>query len=103
MTNKYSVEITVDATIYSKASIFRACYKFTDRAYIFLSRTENKPNYILVSITMKQPQDDPEKMIQEINNELIDQNIREILELEFGPIRNLIVAQAFSEGNLLDD
>jgi His-Xaa-Ser system protein HxsD len=91
MTNKYSVEITVDATIYSKASIFRACYKFTDRAYIFLSRTENKPNYILVSITMKQPQDDPEKMIQEI------------LELEFGPIRNLIVAQAFSEGNLLDD
>jgi His-Xaa-Ser system protein HxsD len=92
----------VDTTIYSKACLFRACYKFTDRAYVFLSRPDDDPNSIVVSITSKQIGCDPRQIIREFSNELIDQGTREILEEEFGPIRNLIVAQAFSEGNLLE-
>ena len=91
-----------DTAVYSKSSVFRACYKFTDRAYVFLSRPDDDPNSIVVSITSKQIACDPRQIIQEFSNELIDQGTREILEEEFGPIRNLIVAQAFSEGNLLE-
>lgn len=93
----------VDTAIYSKSSLFRALYKFTDRAYIFLSRSDDDSNSIVVSITSKKNSDDPHQIIQEFGNELIDQGVREILEEEFGSLRDLIVAQAFSEGNLLDE
>jgi len=90
-----------DSAIYSKASVFRACYKFTDRAYLFLSRPDDDSNTIVITIKAKKSGDDPNILIQEFCNELIDQGVRESLEKEFGVIRNLIVAQAFSEGNLL--
>ena len=90
-----------DTAVYSKSSVFRACYKFTDRAYVFLSRTDDDSNSIVISIKAKNADDDPQELVKEFCNELIDQGVREILEKEFGPIRNLIVAQAFSEGNLL--
>ena len=38
----------------------------------------------------------------EFRNELIDQQLRCTLEQQFKDVRTLIVAQAFSEGNLLD-
>ena len=95
-------KIVLDTRIYSKASIFRTCYKFTDRAYIFLAYYKNEPKSIIVSINVKNRHKEIKKIVQEFKNELLDQNIREKLENEFGPIRNLIVAQAFSEGNLLN-
>lgn len=91
----------VDTNVYSKSSLFRACYKFTDRAYIFLACSNDYPHSIVVSIKPKKSSNDPNLLIQELCNELIDQGVRETLEEELGPIRNLIVAQAFSEGNLL--
>jgi len=93
----------VDTSIYSKSCIFRTCYKFTDKAYIFLSRTPDDPQSITVSFTLKSSIEDLNRIILEFQNELIDQSTREILEDEFGPLRDLIVAQAFSEGNLLSD
>ena len=41
------------------------------------------------------------RAIGEFFNELLDQQIRFSLDAEFAPLRTLIVAQAFSEGNLL--
>jgi hypothetical protein len=43
-----------------------------------------------------------DSLVGEFCNELTDQQLRVVLEKEFGELRTLIVAQAFSEGNLLD-
>jgi His-Xaa-Ser system protein HxsD len=102
-TDNTSYSFKVDTTIYSKSCIFRTCYKFTDNVYIFLSRSPDDADSIIVSITPKSSIEDLNRIILEFQNELIDQNTREILENEFGPLRDLIVAQAFSEGNLLSD
>jgi His-Xaa-Ser system protein HxsD len=97
------IDLDVDTHIYSKTSIFRACYKFTDRAYIFLSRSTEAPDYITVSFAPKSEGEDLHRIVGEFSNELIDQVLREALDERFGPIKNLIVAQAFAEGNLLED
>ena len=45
---------------------------------------------------------DPKPTLELLVKDLCDQALREDLEREFGAVRTLIVAQAFSEGNLLD-
>ena len=45
---------------------------------------------------------DERQLTGDFLNELLDQALRERLEAEFGPVRELIVAQAFSEANMLD-
>jgi His-Xaa-Ser system protein HxsD len=43
-----------------------------------------------------------DSVLTAFTNELGDQQLRNLLENEFGQLRTLIVAQAFSEGNLLN-
>jgi His-Xaa-Ser system protein HxsD len=95
------VTVEVDLSIYSRRSILRSCYKFTSRCYVFLSRTEDA-DWLVVAFLAKSQGEIPAALIGEFYNELLDQQIRENLDLEMGPVRELIVAQAFAEGNLLD-
>jgi His-Xaa-Ser system protein HxsD len=93
--------IEVDLSLYSLRAVFRACYKFTNHCYLFLSHTED-PAWLAVTLLAKDGTQPACKLAGELYNELLDQQIRETLSLEMGPIRELIVAQAFAEGNLLD-
>jgi His-Xaa-Ser system protein HxsD len=95
--------LSLDTTVYSRTCILRACYKFTDRAYLFLSRQPDAPHIIVVSIRNKEGTHRSEAIAGDFGNELIDQALREVLDERFGPIRNLIVARALAEGNLLMD
>lgn len=97
-----SIALEVDTSIYEVSAILRACYKFTDRCYVFLARCLESPHIVSVTLSAKQAGGDLEVIVGELCNELLDQQIREALARESGPIRELIVAQAFSEGNLLD-
>jgi His-Xaa-Ser system protein HxsD len=81
-------------------AVSRAAYKFTDRCYLFLSRSE--PGWMKVTLGTKDEKQNLASLLGEFCNELLDQQIREDLAKEAGPIRDLIVAQAFAEGNLLD-
>jgi len=94
--------LTVDLSIYELESVLRACYKLTDRMYAHLSRDPATPESVRVSVLSKAPGDDLEVLIGDLCNELLDQQIRTALAREAGPIREMIVAQAFAEGNLLD-
>ena len=97
-----SVALEVDTSIYEPRAILSACYKFTDKAYFFVSRCPEAPSYFAVLISSKDKCEDLGRLVGEICNELIDQQLRQSLAREAGSIRELIVAQAFSEGNLLD-
>jgi His-Xaa-Ser system protein HxsD len=96
-----SVAVDLSISIYGIDAIFRAAYKFTDRVYIFLAHSEAEGT-LVVTLTAKDDRVDLGLAVGDFLNELIDQRVRANLEVEAGPIRELIVAQAFSEGNLLD-
>lgn len=97
------VSIEVDTSLYALDAIFRATYCLTDRCYIFLSRIPESPDLISVTLMVKGSKVEVRPLVGEFWNALVDHQIRLTLSREVGPLRELIVAQAFAEGNLLDD
>lgn len=93
--------LQVDSTLYELDAILRACYKYTDRCYLFLTRDPGTEGLVNIFFMSKR-QSDLSEVMGDFCNELVDQSLRLALSQEFGPIRELVVAQAFSEGNLLD-
>jgi His-Xaa-Ser system protein HxsD len=94
--------LEVDTSVYDLSAIFRACYRFTDRCYLFLARCETDRGWITIALASKSPEVDLSNAVGDFCNELIDQQLRGALMQETAPLRELIVAQAFAEGNLLD-
>jgi His-Xaa-Ser system protein HxsD len=100
-----SVSIEVDTQLYALPAVQRAAYKFTDRYHVSMHRLDGvNPPRVTITLTPKSSgvQVDERQLTGDFLNELLDQALRERLEAEFGPVRELIVAQAFSEANLLD-
>lgn len=95
-----SLVIAVNSDLYSREALFRVCYLFTDRCYLFLSQEEGSP-VIRVCFTSKSPETDLSRLAGEFSNELINQKVRLDVAAETKAIRELIVAQAFAEADLL--
>ncbi len=93
--------IDLDASVYDLTSIFKTCYLFTDNCYLYLTRPSKEK--IVVRIKPKPESNrDIASVKGEFLNELINQRVRNVVNSETGKIRELLVAQAFSESNLLD-
>lgn len=98
--NDDSLVIAVNSDLYSREALFRVCYLFTDRCYLFLSQEEGSP-VIHVRFTRKSPETDLNELAGEFSNELVNQKVRLDVAAETKAIRELIVAQAFAEADLL--
>jgi len=96
-----TVAIQVGLDVYALPAVLRACYQLTDRCYFFLRR--ETPGTVTVYLQSRSPDQPAQDWLGTLSNELLDQQIREHLAREAGPLRELIAAQAFSEGNLLDE
>ncbi len=96
-----SLCVSVDTSIYSLDSLFRVCYAFTDRCYLFL-QPEGRASVVRVRFTRKTPGCDLSQLAGEFSNALIDQRVRLQIAAETRAIRELIVAQAFAEADLID-
>lgn len=90
--------IQLDTTLYTESAIFRTCYKFTDRAYLFVRR--DGADQIIVELRSKDAKEPLGDVAGAFLNELIDQQIRADLAVETQVIRDWVVAQAFVEADL---
>jgi His-Xaa-Ser system protein HxsD len=97
-----SLVVAVDSGLYAHEALFRVCYLFTDRCYLFLSHEEGSP-IIQVRFTRKCPETDLNQLAGEFSNELINQKVRLDVAAETKAIRELIVAQAFAEADLFGE
>ncbi|HEX8162889.1 MAG TPA: His-Xaa-Ser system protein HxsD [Pyrinomonadaceae bacterium] len=93
--------VGVDTALYTLEALFRVCYLFTDRCYLFLSQVEGAAA-VEVRFTRKSPETDLNEMAGEFSNELVNQKVRLDVADETKGIRELIAAQAFAEADLLD-
>ena len=96
-----SLVVAVNSDLYSREALFRVCYLFTDRCYLFLVQEENSP-VVQVRFTRKGHDTDLNEIAGEFSNELINQKVRMDVAAETKAIRELIVAQAFAEADLFD-
>ena len=91
--------VAVDLSLYSQTALLKATYKFTDRYFVKIDKASEK--VATVSFT-------PRTTDQETNlegmflNELLDQRLREKINEETLPVRNLIMAYALSNLNIHD-
>ena len=92
------VLLRVDTNLYARESLFRACYQFTDRCYLFL-RPDGEHG-IVVEIRRKPESASMNGVLGDFSNELLNQQVRTDISRETRAIREMIVAQAFRESDL---
>jgi His-Xaa-Ser system protein HxsD len=95
-----NIEVVVDLGLYSQSAILKATYKFTGDWYVQLVTTSE--NAITVIFTPKVSTDQSTNLKGEFLNELLDQRLREKINEETLPARNLIMAYALANLNTHD-
>lgn len=94
-----AIGLEVATRIFSRTAILRACYSFSRRYYVFVSEGKAAD---LWNVFLKPKENTPlEAIAGDFANELVDQQLRISILKETGAIRELIVAHALAEGNLL--
>jgi len=94
------VLVTVDRTLYSDAALFRVAYLFTGDYFVDLQPDGN--SIVHVYLAKKNGEATHESVAGDFRNALIDEKVRRDIATETGAIRELLVAQAFAEADLLD-
>jgi His-Xaa-Ser system protein HxsD len=95
------ISVVVDEKIYSRGALLRTCYWFTDRCYIFISASDE--NRLKVHLRLKPGDSDLETIAGEFGNALLDFELRAELGKETATVRELIIAKAFADSNILED
>jgi His-Xaa-Ser system protein HxsD len=92
-----TMHLDVDATIYGPDAVLRACYRFTDRAYLLIERVDGSK--LRIRITGRSGEND-EGIAGELSNALLDEQLRGAIAAETRVVRELIYRQAFAEAEL---
>ena len=92
-----SFDLVLSRTVYSAEAIKRAAYVFMDRAVIQITVSENS---YTCSLSPTTDDSDHDQLYNEFLREVLDQDLRISIASETEPIRNLILALAFSQAGL---
>jgi His-Xaa-Ser system protein HxsD len=102
-----TLTVDVDETIYTRATVLRAAYWFTDRCFLFITRPASGRLAVHIKAkppTLEQPApENLEAVAGEFTNALLEYQLRQDIEAQTGKIRELLVAKAFAESGILED
>jgi His-Xaa-Ser system protein HxsD len=85
--------MSVDLAVYPLAVVMRACHAFTARCHVSIRRVDAGTAIVELSLN---------DIRGEFSNALLDAHLRALIAAETKTIRELLVAQAFCEADLLD-
>lgn len=102
-TNTKVTSIILEKELYSKSTILKSCYKFTDVAYITV-KTDiiNGISYYKIYFQEKNSLENIE-LKGNFMNELLDQELRTIILSETGKVRDTIITRALLSGQSNDN
>ena len=95
-----SATLTLDESLYCAEAVRRATYWFTDRCFVSLSESNG---VIAVRLRSKGKTLDLRQVASQLQDSILDAQLRVEIGHETAQIRDLIVAKAFAEGDLLED
>ena len=90
--------LEIDTNLFNKDVILKSAYQFLDKAYFFFKLNSN--NNIELQLTLKDKNDNIEKVLADFSDELLATYLRDKLEKENKEIREKIVSSAIA--NSLD-
>lgn len=95
--------IKLEKELYSKSTILKSCYKFTDIAYLFIKTLkDNNKDYYHIYFQLKKPSENND-IEGNFLNELLDQELRNIVLNETRKVRDTIVTRALLSGQANDN
>jgi His-Xaa-Ser system protein HxsD len=92
--------IRVDLAIYPLELVLRTCHVFTGRCYI--SPRMDGDSHVVIDLQPRDEGDALRDLAGQFSNALLDARVRALVADETRTIRELLVAQAFCEADLLD-
>jgi len=93
-----SNQLALDRSVYSLEAVQKASYRFIDRLTILISQTDTQIFCeIAPVVNLSKPF---EEILADFKRELLDQQLRSQIKAETEPVRNLILALAFSRSGL---
>lgn len=93
-----TLKIILNSKIYSKSTILKSTYKFTDRAYIYIALNDTSDkNEFYIYINPKED-NNISTLSGDFMNELLDQELRATVLNETHKIRDVIVTRALLSG-----
>jgi len=92
--------ITIDLAVYPLDAVLRACHPFTARWYVHVRSAGE--GQVTVDFEPRDENKPPRGIAGEFANALLDARLRTLIAAETREIRELLVAQAFCEADLLD-
>jgi len=91
--------VFADTNLYSKDSIFKCLYWYGAKFHTNISIENNQYKISLTPVAEKElSKQEIDTIVQQLNNDLIDFNLRDIVSKETANIRDLLIAKAFSNG-----
>ncbi len=96
------IEISFDTNIFSLDTIKRATYKYLDKFTVDFRLNASVLDCKL-SFSPGISPDAANTLVDDFKKEVLDQDLRERIKAETAPIRNLILAHAFSKTGLIAD
>lgn len=100
--NGDSFVLSVDTRVYSLEALKKTAYKFAAVTSVILEPKTDNVVSVLFNFAGAHGKNDPERVIADFCSELLDQDLREIIKGETTPVRNLILAHAFSRSSLVE-
>ena len=97
------IKLDIEKKIYSKSTLLKTCYKFTDSLYIFINSNTKDESIYKIYFQIKDKNDNIQKLIGKFNNELLDQELRTIVLSETHKVRDTIVTRALISGQPNDN
>ena len=97
-----AVRVSLTVSIYPLDAILRTCYWMTERGFFYIAPM-NAGAVEVTLLSKKDGQANTDQLVWDFLADLVDQSLRLKINAETRTIRELIVAQAFSEADLIDD
>jgi len=94
--------LLLSTSVYSAEAIKKTAYKFADRASVVLRPAGEATLKVVFNFVGRHASNNAEQVLSDFCNELLDQDLREIVKRETGPLRNVILAHAFSRTQLAE-
>lgn len=88
--------ITIDKSIYEKEAVMATAYKMTESCVFLVKPLGEKCLGVYMEPKNNQDKDELKAIAKKFCNQMLDQQLRLDTEKQFGNIRDLLIKQAFS-------
>lgn len=96
------VALTLDTRVYRLAAIKKTAHRFADRCASLVGSPEGHTLRVTLAFKDGVQEGAAREVVRAFFIDLLDQELREEVAAETGPMRALILAHAFSKTDLLD-